>query len=84
MTCPTWCGKTCDAGRLGGRHRGMATPVGEDPILATVWLEQLGDGPVLVGLTVGRSPIVSWTPEEALRVAAAVEQVAGPVVRERV
>lgn len=83
---PDWCGKACDADRVGGRHRGMAIPVGDadSGILATVWREQWGDGPVRVGLAVGPSPILSWTAEEALRVAAAIQEVAGPLVVERV
>lgn len=82
---PEWCGGSCDVAREGGKHRGMTVKVGDDHRrpLATVWLEQAPPGPVRVGMAVGLS-IPTWTPDEALRVAAAIEQVAGPVARERV
>jgi len=78
---PPWCGKGCDAGREGGKHRGAAVRVdGVKGRLATVWLEQVGDGPVAVG----HAGIWPLPPEDALRVAEAIGRVAGAVVGERV
>lgn len=75
-----WCGPACDADRVGGHHRGASIPVGDRPgrPLATVSLMEV-DGKVRVTLLVGHT-IPTWTPEQALRVAAAIQEVAGPLV----
>lgn len=73
---PSWCGPACDAGREGGKHRGASVVVaGARSRIATVWLEQLGDGPAMVG----HAAVSPMSPEDAMRVAKAIEAVAGLV-----
>lgn len=81
--CPEWCGPACDAGRLGGRHRGVAVKVHDGgSVVASVWLEVVG-AEVRVGWAVGVSPIGSWPPAVATEFAAAVAEVAKRAARVR-